>query len=79
MAKAVESKYTKESLKEEIVKVLDLNFMVSPENASDRQFYEALSSIIVNELARKRHNYTTKVHSEGKKQVSQWSSLWVAR
>lgn len=69
MAKAVESKYTKESLKEEIVKVLDLNFMVSPENASDRQFYEALSSIIVNELARKRHNYTTKVHSEGKKQV----------
>lgn len=69
MAKAVESKYTKESLKEEIVKVLDLNFMVSPENASDRQFYEALSSIIVNELARKRHNYTTKVHSEGRKQV----------
>lgn len=69
MAKAVESKYTKESLKEELVKVLDLNFMVSPENASDRQFYEALSSIIVNELVRKRHNYTTQVHSEGKKQV----------
>lgn len=69
MAKAIESKYTKESLKEELVKVLDLNFMVSPENASDRQFYEALSSIIVNELVRKRHNYTTKVHSEGRKQV----------
>lgn len=69
MAKAVESKYTKESMKEELVKVLDLNFMVSPENASDRQFYEALSSIIVNELARKRHNYTTQVHSEGRKQV----------
>lgn len=69
MAKAVESKYTKESLKEELVKVLDLNFMVSPENASDRQFYEALSSIIVNELVRKRHNYTTQVHSEGRKQV----------
>ncbi len=69
MAKAVESKYTKETLKEELVKVLDLNFMVSPENASDRQFYEALSSIIVNELVRKRHNYTTKVHSEGRKQV----------
>ena len=69
MAKAVESKYTKESLKEELVKVLDLNFMVSPENASDRQFYEALSSIIVNELVHKRHNYTTQVHSEGRKQV----------
>ncbi len=69
MAKAIESKYTKESLKEELVKVLDLNFMVSPENASDRQFYEALSSIIVNELVRKRHNYTTRVHSEGRKQV----------
>ena len=45
MAKAVESKYTKESLKEELVKVLDLNFMVSPENASDRQFYLSLIHI----------------------------------
>ncbi len=69
MDKAVKSKYTKESLKEELVKVLDLNFMVSYENASDRQFYEALSSIIVNELVRKRHSYTTRVHSEGRKQV----------
>lgn len=69
MVKSNGSKYTKESLKEELIRVLDTNFQTKPENASDRQVYEALSSIIVNELVEKRHRYTTKVHSEGRKQI----------
>lgn len=67
--KGNEAAYTKESLKEELKKVLDINYMVSPESASEKQIYDALSSIVVRELVKKRHDYTTKVHSEGRKQV----------
>ncbi len=69
MSLSSEKIYTKEGLKEELIQVLDTKFNVKPSNASDRQVYEALSSIIVNELTDKRHKYTTKVHSEGRKQV----------
>ena len=69
LAKATKAAYTAESLKDEIVKVLDINYLVKPENASDKQIYDALSSIVVRELVHKRHAYTTKVHSEGRKQV----------
>ena len=69
MSKGNEAAYTKESLKEELKKVLDINYMVSPESASEKQIYDALSSIVVRELVKKRHDYTTKVHSEGRKQV----------
>ncbi len=69
LSKGNEAAYTKESLKEELKKVLDINYMVSPESASEKQIYDALSSIVVRELVKKRHEYTTKVHSEGRKQV----------
>lgn len=69
LAKAVDKRYTKDGLKEELIRVLDTNFNVKPENASNKQVYEALASIIVNELTQKRHKYTTMVHSEGRKQV----------
>lgn len=69
LSKGNEAVYTKESLKEELKKVLDINYMVSPESASEKQIYDALSSIVVRELVKKRHEYTTKVHSEGRKQV----------
>lgn len=69
MPKAINKRYTKEGLKEEIVNVLDVKYGISPELASDRQLYEALAYIITRELSDKRHKYTTKVHSEGKKQV----------
>lgn len=69
LSKGNEAVYTKESLKEELKKVLDINYMVSPESASEKQIYDALSSIVVRELVKKRHDYTTKVHSEGRKQV----------
>ena len=69
MPKAINKRYTKEGLKEEIVNVLDVKYGISPELASDKQLYEALAFIITRELSDKRHKYTTKVHSEGKKQV----------
>ncbi len=69
MPKVINKRYTKEGLKEEIVNVLDVKYGISPELASDRQLYEALAFIITRELSDKRHKYTTKVHSEGKKQV----------
>ena len=62
-------KYTKESLKAEIARVLQENHNVSAESASDKQIYEALSTIIVNELREKRRRFTNKVHSEGQKQI----------
>ena len=69
MTKILDTKYTKETIKEELAKVLEEKFSVTVENASDRQIYEALSSIIVKILTAKRRFYTNKVHSEGKKQV----------
>ncbi len=69
MPKAINKRYTKEGLKEEIVNVLDMKYGISPELASDRQLYESLAYIITRELSDKCHKYTTKVHSEGKKQV----------
>ena len=50
MSLSSEKIYTKEGLKEELIQVLDAKFNVKPSNASDRQVYEALSSIIVNEF-----------------------------
>lgn len=69
MANSIKNKYTKETFKTEIAHVLETNYNVSVDNASERQIYEALSTIIVKELREKRHRYTTKVHSEGQKQV----------
>ena len=70
MVKSVgNGRYTKDTLKSELINVLDSNFMVKPENASDRQIYEALASIIVKLLVEKRRKFTNKVHSEGRKQV----------
>ena len=70
MGKSVgNGRYSKDTLKSELINVLDSNFMVKPENASDRQIYEALASIIVKLLVEKRRKFTNKVHSEGRKQV----------
>ncbi len=62
-------KYTKDSLKAEISRILEENHYVSADSASDRQIYEALSTIIVSELREKRRRFMNKVHSEGQKQV----------
>ena len=62
-------KYTKTELKESLERVLANKFDVTPENASDQQFYEAMADIVVPILAEKRRQYTNHVHSIGRKQV----------
>ncbi len=44
-------------------------FSVSPDEASDQQVYEILSSLIVEHLKRKRRKFINAAHSAGKKQV----------
>ena len=60
-------------IKENFLNKLELQFNVEPSQASDKQIYQALSAIIVEELKKKRQNFINKVHSDGKKQ---WNSLW---
>ncbi len=62
-------KYTKDEIKTRLVETLEKDFDITPDKASDRQFYEALSSIIVSDLKTKRRTFTNKVNSEGKKKV----------
>lgn len=62
-------KYTKETLKAELARVLEEKHYVTAESASDRQIYEALSSIVVDELRAKRRRFINKVHSSGQKQI----------
>ena len=52
-------------IKEKFIEKLELQFNVAPAQASDNQIYQALSSIIVEELKKKRQKYITKVHSDG--------------
>ncbi|MGN0613051.1 MAG: glycogen/starch/alpha-glucan phosphorylase [Porcipelethomonas sp.] len=56
-------------IKEKFIEKLQLQFNVAPDEASDQQIYQALSSIIVDTLKKKRQKFINKVHSDGKKQV----------
>lgn len=56
-------------IKENFLNKLELQFNVEPSQASDKQIYQALSAIIVEELKKKRQKFINKVHSNGKKQV----------
>ena len=56
-------------IKEHFLNKLELQFNVEPSQASDKQIYQALSAIIVEELKKKRQKFINKVHSDGKKQV----------
>ena len=56
-------------IKENFLNKLELQFNVEPSQASDKQIYQALSEIIVEELKKKRQKFINKVHSDGKKQV----------
>ena len=44
-------------------------FNICPEEASDQQVYEILSSIVMEFLKVKRRKFINQVHSAGKKQV----------
>ena len=56
-------------IKENFLNKLELQFNVEPSQASDKQIYQPLSAIIVEELKKKRQKFINKVHSDGKKQV----------
>lgn len=69
MSKAIEKTISKEDLKNQFVDILHNDFQTTPEEADDRQVYEALSKIVVNILKAKRRKFTVKTQSEGKKKI----------
>lgn len=56
-------------IKEKFLEKLQLQFNVTPNEASDKQIYQTLSAIVSDELKAKRQKYINKVHSEGRKQI----------
>ena len=60
---------TKEELKAAFIKVLENEYAVTPDEASDKQVYEALSKVVVKLLGNKRRRFINKTHSMGNKQI----------
>ena len=60
---------TKTELKKKFVSILHDDFQTTPDEASDKQVYEALAKIVVGILKTKRRLFTVKHNSEGKKRV----------
>lgn len=58
-----------ERVKNEFPKKLQLLYSVTPEEASDKQVYHVLSSIIVEILSAKRQSFVNHTHSVGGKQI----------
>lgn len=58
-----------EKIREEFPKKLQLLYSVSPEEASDKQVYQILSTIIVDILEAKRQSFINHTHSVGGKEV----------
>ena len=58
-----------DKIREEFPKKLQAMFSVTPEEASDKQVYQVLSSIIVDILGAKRQSFVNRTHSVGSKQV----------
>ncbi|MCC8111923.1 MAG: glycogen/starch/alpha-glucan phosphorylase [Ruminococcus sp.] len=59
----------REKLKQEFVDNLQLECSISPDEASDKQIYQVLSTMMLKHLKRKRRQFTNRVHSIGEKQV----------
>ena len=60
---------SKEDFEERLVNELQIEFNVTPTDASDKQFYKALSAVVVNILRERRRKFRTKNQSEGRKEV----------
>ena len=58
-----------EEIKKEFPKKLQSLYSVTPEEASDKQVYQVLSSIIVDILGNKRQSFINHTHSVGGKQI----------
>lgn len=65
----MQSPYTADELARQLKGILEFDFRISPEEATNTQIYKALSKIVVNYLKEKRHMFMTKNNSQGKKQV----------
>ena len=60
---------TKEAFEEKLRNELQVEFSVTPDEASDNQIYKALSAIVVDLLRIKRRKFRNSVHSAGRKEV----------
>ncbi len=60
---------TKEDFEEKIRSKLQVDFNVTPVDASDNQIYKALSAVVVELLRAKRRKFRNAVHSAGKKEI----------
>ncbi|MBD5160234.1 MAG: glycogen/starch/alpha-glucan phosphorylase [Ruminococcus sp.] len=58
-----------DNIKQSFLEKLHALFNVTPEEASDKQVYQVLSSIIVDILGKKRQNFMNHTHSVGGKQI----------
>ena len=58
-----------EKIKADFPKKLQSLYSVTPEEASDKQVYQILSSIIVEVLGNKRQSFVNHTHSVGGKQI----------
>ena len=58
-----------DKIKQSFLEKLHALFNVTPEEASDKQVYQVLSSIIVDILGKKRQNFMNHTHSVGGKQI----------
>lgn len=58
-----------EKIKEDFPKKLQALYSVTPEEASDKQVYQVLSSVIVDILGAKRQSFVNHTHSVGGKQI----------
>ncbi len=63
------SPFTKEELKRQLDGILEFDFRTDSQNATITQVYRALSSVVVNYLKEKRHNFMHDCNSKGRKQV----------
>lgn len=61
--------FSSAEIKKLIEDKLNMEYHVKPCEASNKQLYKVIASIIVEHLKEKRHKFITKINSEGKKQV----------
>lgn len=69
VTKIMKSPFTKEELRRQLDGILEFDFRTDAQNATITQVYRALSSIVVNHLKEKRHDFMRECNSKGRKQV----------
>ena len=57
-------KMTRDYIKQELEKVLKTDYNIAPNDASDAQVYNALSTIVMHYLSEKRNSFNNKINSE---------------